>query len=574
MKREPGKVQTTCQFVYTAFAFLILSAAESTGYAQSITPHVPTDSRMPFSFVKNPALLSQHKTQISFGIQGYQLGFLENNAAGMKESRFAMSLPFLLPFNLAAGAALRQFDALIYAELEGNLLISKKLYRTLSFGINVGFETQGFSQNRFSGVDMADPLLNGQLRQTFPTAGIGLLFDNDKLKAGFGVSRIIRPRTSPADRIRQPIEFSAALGMRWQGITPTLVYGYDGFEHGFGAMVTARAAQLGDIRLISQQNMPVKIEASLNFSSRSIFGYGVDLPAKDLKGQSWGSHYIYYTHIISDQPELGLPEILLSTHNQNQLDTRVYRKMPAQINIKGLAQPELEAHYFRTDSAGGSRISVAAGRLLERETRVQRILRYKKLHQFIARLALFQPDAMINIRATSATRQDALALQDVMLAGRSVKGDRIIIDDSPPISTKISGFRPGKTMVSEHGRTYSSPYVTIRLAIEGKSRIARKWQLLIQDAQGGRVKSFVGTGKIPETLVWDWKTETGTDVPPGEYTCRFRALSNYNNMRHAKAAKLHVTRTQRTVTLEFKSKIRTRTKKRHTLTSKEIYQDN
>ncbi len=60
-----------------------------------------------------------------------------------------------------------------------------------------------------------------------------------------------------------------------------------------------------------------------------------------------------------------------------------------------------------------------------------------------------------------------------------------------------------------------------------------EYQLVISDASGAAVKTFSGTGRLPERVLWDGRTDRGARVPDGSYRGRLTVSYEYGNRNEA-----------------------------------------
>ncbi|NUO82768.1 hypothetical protein HUU05_22070, partial [candidate division KSB1 bacterium] len=73
----------------------------------------------------NPAAMSFQHSRFVVGTEILHAAFVPERAFGLNEHRLQLALPYWLPLDLAFGFEVRSFNALIYSELEADLLLSK-----------------------------------------------------------------------------------------------------------------------------------------------------------------------------------------------------------------------------------------------------------------------------------------------------------------------------------------------------------------------------------------------------------------------------------------------------------------
>ncbi|MFQ5627291.1 MAG: type IX secretion system membrane protein PorP/SprF [bacterium] len=325
----PKKSKKPAFSVYIAFALCTAAICDNAS-AQGYFFWNPSDHTLPFSTEINPSLVSKHFTQVAVGLQVYHLGFLQDSDFSLRENRINFSFPYILPYDLALGFDIRYFTAIVYSELAASLLLSREIMKHFSLGVKVALERRGFDSAKFQGVDFSDPLISNGLSFNRFNFGLGAYWQKDNFTIGFGLDHVNQAGIGVADQSATvPMELAGAFGYKLGTITPTLLLHEDGNQLRIGFAIVAQKPTLGTLRIGYEDNLPFRVEASLNLTKNGSLGYGIDLPKAGTRGLSAGSHQLVYQHILGREPELGQPEIFFSTRKLNILEKTVVRSLPA-----------------------------------------------------------------------------------------------------------------------------------------------------------------------------------------------------------------------------------------------------
>lgn len=548
--------------LFFVFFILLIACSENVAHAQGYFFWNPADARVAFASEINPALVTRHDSQISAGLKVFHYGFLEESSFGIRENRINMSFPYLLPGELALGFDIRYFSAQIYAELFTALMVSRELASRFSIGVKVALERRSFDSGQFQGVDFSDPVLNGGLSATRLNLGLGLYFAPGRFTLGLGLDHLNQAGIGRFDAgARLPVEVSASLGVNFGALTPSLLLHHDGQSLRTGIAIAAHRGGLGTLRLGYEQQLPFRIEASLNLSRDATLAYGIDAPGSGTRGLSAGSHQLIYTHILGRAPELQQPEILFSTRKLQIIEKTVWRSMPADLRIEDLsAIDEIVPGYLSTAHSTADLMIVVAGPLSQHETPAGARERHRRLAAKIQAAAQSNPGLQIVIRADAQTLDDARRLRAAILrSAPEIAGQLRIARLAGAGTHQIDGFVPGKVTIARYDPQLSAGHVELMLRVPGKTRKTRGWELVIQNTDGQPVRRFAGNGNLPHKVTWDWRDGRGTLVPPGEYVCLLQATTIYGNQRVARTEPLRVTLIRRRVKLQFKREPESRT---------------
>ncbi|MDQ7064354.1 MAG: type IX secretion system membrane protein PorP/SprF [candidate division KSB1 bacterium] len=513
------------------------------------------DRQYPWSSEINPAILPFHSTQISFGLKVYHFGFLPNSAFGIRENRINASFPFYLPYDIAIGGALRYFSAGLYSEVAASVLLGYEIWPALSIGAKIGLERRGFRAGDFVGFDPNDPLLKRGLATVNLNLGVGAYYEMDNWRFGLGVDHANRPNVGRLNQAIYPREISASIAYRYGNITPTLLIRDDGVRWRFGMIITMTKSSVGQLRLGYEHSMPIKVEAQLNLNRNSRLDYVVDLPKEGTRGASAGTQELIYTHILGRRPEIGEPVILFTTNKLEILEETVYRSMTADLRIEELrAFPELIPEYMNTtEPHNENMLVVVAGPLNKFETREGRLDRHRRLAKSIAKYLETIPTLNAYLLAEASTLKDAREIQRAV-ARLTAEATRVQIVKlvSGKGKSDFRGFQPGRISIERKKPKLSASELGIYLEVPTKTRKTLHWQMRILNARNEPVATFLGSGRLPYRLTWNWRDDRGRLVQPGRYICDLRIMTTSGRERHVVSKPVQVTLIRRHVRIHFK----------------------
>ncbi len=549
-------------YIISFFVFGFLAPRNS--QAQGYYFWNPANKNLPYVSEINPAIITKQFTQIAAGVRLYHVGFLSENSFAMKESRVNLSFPFLLPTSLGMGFDMRYFDSGLFSELNAAFMLSREIAPKLSLGVKLGFEQRGFNTGEFVGFDLNDPLIANGTSFLRLNAGAGMYWSPGNVELGVGVDHLNAANVNilGATTANLPREITGALGYRLGAFTPTLLVHHDGVQSRIGFSITAAKNKLGSIRLGYEENLPIRVEATFNFTRNDRLQYGVDVPHGGTRGLTAGTQALDYIHILGRAPELGQPEILFSTNETKVIEKKIIRSVESGLSVKNIAEfDEVLPAYVSTARHRDPLLIIVAGALSAYETDAIRARRYRDLHAQVSSLLQQNPGIKVVVRTTRENVADAKAIAAYMVRQARVDPSQIKIAGMGAAAGKnLRGFAPGRTTVQRLKPALSEASVVINLRVPGKTRKTKGWTLRIANADGETVKTFSGGGNLPATLNWDWRNDGGALVAPGKYAVTLEAKTIYDNKRTAEATPLGVILVKRTVNLKFhKNKATTQT---------------
>ncbi|MCB9501858.1 MAG: type IX secretion system membrane protein PorP/SprF [Deferribacteres bacterium] len=281
MQRTASRTDNRSANIFTMLIIFFAAALPTQLSGQGYFYWNTADKSKPWVTEINPAIVSFQNTEFSIGLKLFHVGFIPDNAFGMRESRISFSAPFYLPYDIGVGVDIRHFTAGIYSEISSALLLSREVYPKLSIGAKIALDHRGFAKDQFNIVDPDDPLINSSLGLNALNLGGGIYWEPGQFRLGMGVDHLNTPNVGLIAESVYPKEVTGAIGYEIGMFTPTLLLHDNGINIEYGFAISFNKPQLGQIRLGYEKTMPVKLEASLSLDKKSQLHYGVDFPNEE-----------------------------------------------------------------------------------------------------------------------------------------------------------------------------------------------------------------------------------------------------------------------------------------------------
>lgn len=541
-------------FIYSIVVLLHCLILVRMSEAQTYDINNAAERTQPWISDVNPAMVSFQYGQVSLGLQSFHLGFLQDNALGLNESHISACFPFTLPFEIGIGCDVRYYSAGIYSELNSSLMLSRKIVSQFGVGVKIGLVRFGFGRDNFSAVHENDPLLSGGLGKNGMNIGIGTFWNPGRWAVGFGINHLNQPDMGYQTSAPLLREFSAAVGYSFGYITPTLLLQNDGMNVRYGLAVSVKRERWGLIRFSYENTMPFKMEIQFSLSENNKLQYGFDLPRQKMSSISMGSHEAVYTHIFDRGPDIGDPEILLSSNEMQIYEEKIIRSMPADMYPSQLERiSELAPEYLKTEGSFRNLLIVPTGNLSQYENSKIRQERYIKLANEIRNKLSQHPSLNLILQTEESSLDDARVFKQFLLKNGIATAENIGVAALNSSGTvNLSGFYPGRENESRQKPRCSQENLSISLMVPGKIRNVKEWTLAIKDNQNKMIREFHGRDKLQEQVVWDWKNNWGELVQAGNYTCQLSVKTMSNSTKTASSQNITISKVNRKVVLKFK----------------------
>ncbi len=529
-----------------AFFISLIPFAEHGAFAQRQTLLNPAAPTSLWLSGLSPAAMSFQEGRLVIGSEILHAGFLPERALGVNEHRLLLTFPYALPYDFAFGFALRAFHAQIYSELESSLLFSKKIFRQLALGIKLGYTSRAFDRGQFQQVDLSDPLLQGKnQRRTSPLLSASLRWRIKALTAAANVDYLNRPNLGFAEKATQPRFFALGLNYDLGIIAPSVTWNHDGVRRRFGFEVAAQISPMALARLSYERSGPIRFETQLQLQRNAKLAYGVNLPSGAIGAASSGTHELIYEHVLSREPEIGAPVLVLSTQRMNITHTTSQYVVAPGVARNALEESHLMAEEYLAPQTQLGNLAIvplmglddseAAQRELSRSAAVA--MEAHGLREVVLRIA---PGARMSARSfEKRLRQDLDGKEVRIMSSFQKKHDAV----------SLASFRSG--MPSSHVPILSHENLLINLVVPGQRRYVQEWRLEILAPNTTVVKNFSGTHRLPSTLSWNWRDISDALVPAGEYRCKL-TLTSGAGKKYAATSEVMVTHTRRRMTVHLK----------------------
>jgi len=493
----------------------------------------------------NPAAMSFQHSRFVVGTEILHAAFVPERAFGLNEHRLQLALPYWLPLDLAFSFEVRSFNALIYSELEADLLLSKKIFAQLALGLKLGVEGRSFDRSQFTLVDPNDPVLQGNsLRRNTPNLGLGLYWNKGAFAAGASVQHLYRPNLAFATEALQPRFIALGLAYNLGLFAPSVTWNDNGNQQLFGLSLTANISKLAAVRLGYERSGPVRLETQFHFHRDGKLAYGVNVPSGAIGAASNGTHALAYEHTLGREPEIGAPLLSLSTNRMNVMIERHKRIAEAGVPLETLsALPSMAEEYIDSREQLGNLIVLP---LVETEGPA-----LKSLSQNAA--FMLQEYALRNValRVAPGASDEARAFERMLQQEMNGSKVRVLVGyQKPQAAVSLDEFHSGRTVVVAQAPVLSHEKVVIDIVVPSQRRLVQEWRLDLLAPNAAPVKRFHGTGTLPVALEWDWRNDAGQLVPAGQYRCAL-ALKSAAGKKYTATAEVEITVTRREVTLRL-----------------------
>jgi len=509
----------------------------------------------PWISAVNPAVLSFQDARVSMGLKAFQFGFLPGQALELRESHINLSLPFYLPYELGIGADLRYYSAGIYSEVQGALMLSRRMFDQFSVGLKLGLIGTGFSRHDFNLVDANDPLINDNLWKNSLNVGLGAFWSPGHWSVGLGFDHLNQPDLGLHSQAKLPLDISASLGYRFRHFMPTLLIQDDGVSLRYGLAFSLIHQNMGLVRFSYENDVPFKLEAQLNLTRNSSLQYGLDLPSETVRSVSLGTHELVYTYTFEREPDIGQPEILLSTRQLKILEETIIRSMPSNLTLAAVENSEeVAAEYLDNQIHLQNSLVVKAGALLDQaETPPEQRQRHVHLGSTIQQVLKNNPDLRVILHTDESSLTDARQLKNYLITENIVSPAKIgIAKLKISDQANLVGFIPGQEVKTNESPRLSTADLKLNFKVPGRTRRLKTWKLVIQNKDKQVVKTYQGNGSLPDKLVWDWKNDQGQLTPPGEYHSFLTVQALSGKSKTSQSPQFNIVCHKRTVKLEFK----------------------
>ncbi|MDZ7267905.1 MAG: type IX secretion system membrane protein PorP/SprF [candidate division KSB1 bacterium] len=517
---------------HTLFCLAILLGAQPEAVrAQRQILRNPVDPTDLWITTVNPAAVSFQHSQVALGVEVLHAGFVPGQVFGLHENRLSLSLPYWLPWDLATGVEVRVFNASLYREIEANWLLSRKVRGPLALGLRLGLENRAFNAGEFKLVDPDDPLLApGRTSRLLPSLGAGLYWQQERWALGAAMDHLDQPNIATGGQARLPRAFSAAVSCHIGNFTPSLVWNSDGRNSLLGINVSASLARLVGMRAGFEPDGPFRVESQFHFNRDSRLAYAVNFPTEEVSGASAGTHQLAFGHIFGREPDSGPPVLSMSSPHLQIIESRIQRTVDAGLTLAKLQDlPGLSRDFVDARQRLGNLVVIPVENGVALAAGGQVTASFRELGKHAALLQQSNPGVKLALRLPQEDPETTRRMRRLLATEAGVDPGHILVGYQPRVSPpSLEGFKAGATTVEQAAPSLTPATVTFTITVPGRRRIAKEWKLKILSATRQPVRVFSGSGPLPETLAWDWRTADGKVVSPGAYVAVLQVLSAQN----------------------------------------------
>ncbi|MEZ4698939.1 MAG: hypothetical protein R2834_01305 [Rhodothermales bacterium] len=531
----------------------------------------------PMAAFANPAILSFQRARLALGAKAYHLGFGESGGIPLRQGAFALSSPFLLSDRFGAGMLVQYFDSPIFQRTSIGAGVSARFLKFLSVGAQVAAYNLSYDAANFVEFDPADPVFAGGYSRTVINATLGAFAQPlPALSLALGVRNANGPDLSlVGDGVTLAPEPFIGAGYA-VGPMRALVE-LVGTAYGPETRWSVEAVSLAGsyLRFSSTTDLDqARLEGLLHVGGPISVSYGYELPLGALGGATNGSHtfsLVYEFGRTPDLPDPIMPPALLYTTDLPTLDpvlrprvytsaTSDYLRYYEQVIVREIDSDIPEAALRQLSKADlGALDSVRVARVQPTEPapiedpndRVVMTGTYSSQYEASVREAgrVVGRDDSRTLRVTAPA--DALLRATGVrnrLVGQGIPGDRVEIVPAPADST-LERATQSSFLPEEHALVLEPASTLLYFLGANQDGVATGWEVRVDDAEGNTVKTFAGSGQLPDELAWDWLDDTGTVIAPGVYQYRLYWTDQQGERHASNRRKVYVQKFLRKVTV-------------------------
>ena len=556
---------------------VIITIQPKIANCQNIVGADPSDTFDLQSLFVNPAVVPFQPRQLIFGMKIYQLGFLNSNEFGIRNSYIGFTLPEAFSGLINFGLTGQNFSTPLYDQTNFSFQIARQSFERVFVGFKYNLFTKSYHQKYFDLVDPDDPVFaNGTLKLAH-SIGLGMiLFPWSHLAIGFSCDHINRPDVAlTRDHYRQPVTYDFGARYSYRYFSSSIYFNYLQKYWQFNWILESRPIASTIFKVGYVQNA-AKFEAQFYVFNGFSINYIFDYPFYDVNQFSSGSHQI---SLLSEFKNLDkVRELQFTRHNEGKVPIF---NLPAQFSVEMAAdnleivsqklvhsiddripEPALinltEAELVLHDSSGDLQQLQQQGNATRGSlSRFYSSPKYsKKYQQFLNNVAhdLSQPQAYsLNLITDFYSMQRALNLRDSMAVQFPSLNQHIQIKnlDSNLVTKNI--YADMLKRLPQQETVHLNPQTAIFKISSMKMRnYHHTWELIISDYSGRMVKSFSGKNQAPEEITWDWRDKDGNLIKPDIYFYHIQWKDKKNQVVPSQRKIFYVKKISRTVKVDLR----------------------
>lgn len=553
-------------------------------FSQNLLEPKPIDLWSAHTSLSNPAAPSYQRSMLQLGMRFYHLGFVDGAASQFRLNYASLVLPHWLPKELGFAAHAQNLSLPLYNQSYFSVALSRRLSPIVAVGVKAGLFSQQYDQSEFVLIDANDPVFARSRGKTALDLGAGVTIWPLPF-VSFALSRdhINQPNLAlGAPAIPLKAENHLALNFHLGNVQTSFFTTRAHGEFQTGGFVEMSKPELGFARVALNQN-GFQLEGRGRVYGPVSLNYTFDYPTNELSGNSLGSHE--FAFVVEFDRVLRLPQIeeapRFSYPFQAPPDffltaARALVKAEAEeLNIiaqriERVIAPDVPAHALAALSVynlGTLDSTLTTSSALQpvsavdlSDTTAQLAGSYSTFYRQslgqLSRSLTKTPATGATIVANSMSLPRALALKNYL--GKSTLGDLQVglprfdsVQDSLRFYRRVGrrAIVPAEEMIS-----LSPAAAVFQITSTHFYTPPKKWELVVEAADGQAVWQMTGQGRLPNQIVWNWQAKNGKTIAPGFYHYFITWEGADGVKAKSPQRRLYVRKLQRTVKIEVKRK--------------------
>ncbi len=530
--------------------FCFLGALAFKSHAQNLIVANPAEDTDFKSMFVNPAILSFQDRYVAVGGKLFHLGFVQNQTSPFRQGFVSLSLPFGISNKMGLGIQGQYFNSPLFSQSDLSFLLSRRIKRNLAVGLKFNVFSKSFNQANFDLVDANDPVFRNGTSKWAATFGAGLfMYPLSNLSIGIGIDHINRANISLTnDNVYQP--FKSYFGAVWQYglIRVSMSASYEDGRWLPKTSIGTGMTHVGYL-MVGYNERSFQAEGQYRITGPLSINYSYENTIFDHESFGQGSHQVTLIHNFGQKrelPKFEIPRQMLlkfqppdksyfgeakfyvfpSVEKLDIIEKKLTRKIDPNLDAKALAQlSEFDVgaldNRFEEQLLPFEKRSVDVGRI----PAVEEANLSKKYKTFLKEVAQ-------NSKGGTATQTNIITPKNSYLRAAGLKkyflNDTLTADNvhfiEPVYQSKSDSLvamqKIGKQSILPHEELQSLSSATTTFQITPVSQMIKPktWNLIVQNSNNMRVKSFAGRGMPEAEIEWDWRDESGELITPGVYS--------------------------------------------------------
>lgn len=543
---------------------------------QNIISADPSNTFDSESIFINPAVIPFQHRQIVLGMKIYQLGFLKSQDFGLRNGYFSLSLPGAFSGTINLGLTGQNFSVPLYDQTNFSLLIAKRPIERVSLGIKYNLFTKSYHKGEFDLVEPNDPVFADGTFKLAHSIGAGIIFfPVSTLVIGLSCDHLNRPDVSLfQDNFKQPLVYDLGFRYSWTYFSSSVYLNYLQQHWQMNWVFETRPSASSTFKLgVVQQ--AAKFAVQLNMLEGLSLSYAFDYPFYEVNQLSRGSHQISFSYELDHRdrikelqftdfnkgnfPIFNLPSqyfVEIQTDKLEIISQQVVRTIDEEIPsaaLKNLTEFELAMN----DSVLNTPQFYRHG-----------FLPSQNFSSFFAS-AKYSPKYQTWLAENFLSRKiDSLRfITDPNSVPRAENLRDFIVGhaqfDDRQIQIKHTEYHPATKRIEAHTlnhlaqkqyNTLNPESVSFRISAIKMRKYSGNWKLVITDCLEKEVKTFIGKGKVPDAITWDWLDDSGQLIKPDIYYYCVHWENKTGHWHKTQSKMFSVVKISRTLNIDIRSK--------------------